>query len=195
MIAGGEPVVAPDLGSVVTDPRSLRAAFGAFATGVTVATVGGRVPHGMTANAFTPVSLSPPLVLLCVRRDARMHDSLAATGTFALSVLAADQERIARHFADRCRPRGRAQFDPVGWVAGGHTGAPLIRGAVAWFECRLWRTYDGGDHSIFVGRLLSAVRQRDPPALLYVDGTFRQLDGAGQVGADGARWPATGAGR
>lgn len=159
----------------MTDPRTLRYAFGAFATGVTVVAVGGPVPHGMTANSFTTVSLDPPLALVCVDRSANMHHALARAGCFAVSVLAHDQEVVARHFADSRRPLGAAQFDSVRWRPGVRTGAPLITGALAHFECALWRCYPGGDHSIFVGRLLSVDRHFGGDALLFSDGRFGQL--------------------
>lgn len=153
----------------------LRRAFGAFATGVTVVTVGGESPHGMTANSFTSVSLDPPLVLVCVGRNAVMHEALTANGHFAVSVLGAHQEAVARHFADRRRPLGQAQFDASKWRPGPRTGAPLIAGAMAHFECELWRSYDGGDHSIFIGNLLSLDRADDQDALLFLHGQFRKL--------------------
>lgn len=162
-------------GGKVTDTALLRRAFATFATGVTVVTVGGRSPHGMTANSFTSVSLDPPLLLVCVDREAVMHRSLIAAQRFAVSVLATHQEGVARHFADRRRPLGAAQFDAVDWVPGEFTGAPLIKGALASFECGLWRAYDGGDHTIFVGNLLSAEKQRDEDAVLFLHGRFRQI--------------------
>jgi flavin reductase (DIM6/NTAB) family NADH-FMN oxidoreductase RutF len=161
----------------VADPDLLRRAFGTFATGVTVVTVGGAIPHGMTANSFASVSLDPPLVLVCVERDAVMHRALLDTGRFGVSVLASDQENVARHFADRRRPFGVKQFDIVDWVPGDHTGSPLIVGAVAHFECRLWRSYEGGDHTIFIGRLLTLQRHAENDALLFICGQFRQVAG------------------
>lgn len=168
-------VAACELEPPALDMQVLRTAFGSFATGVTVVTVGGEMPHGMTANSFTSVSLDPPLVLVCVDRDAKMHEHLARVGTFGVSVLAATHERVARHFADRWRPDGNAQFDPVDWLPGPHTGAPLIGGALAWFECEVWRAYDGGDHTIFLGRLLSVVRPDECPALVFFSGRFQQV--------------------
>ncbi|MFC5183333.1 flavin reductase family protein [Actinomadura harenae] len=156
------------------DAKALRRMFGAFATGVTVLTCGGARPHGMTANSFSSVSLDPPLVLVCVDRDAVMHAALLDTEFFGVSVLAADQEKVARHFADRRRPLGMAQFDAIDWEPGECTGVPLVADALASFECRRWRGYDGGDHTIFVGRLLAASR-RDPDALVFHDGRFRRL--------------------
>lgn len=172
-----------------TDTDLLRRAFGTFATGVTVVTVGGDNPHGMTANSFTSVSLDPPLVLVCIDREAVMHRNLLARGCFGVSVLAADQEKVARQFASRWRPLGIAQFDAVDWRPGRLTGAPLIMGALAHFECGLWRSYDGGDHTIFVGNLLSVefsrgerseasgvgTRQLDTDAVLFFRGRFRQI--------------------
>jgi flavin reductase (DIM6/NTAB) family NADH-FMN oxidoreductase RutF len=168
MTRSSKPIIEP------VDPRLLRRAFGAFATGVTVVTVGGETPHGMTANSFTSVSLDPPLVLVCVGRGAIMHHILSDQGSFGVSVLASDQESVARHFADRWRPLGLAQFGPVDWRPGRLTGAPLVEGALAQFECELWRTYDGGDHTIFVGKLLSLDRTVDQDALLFYQGQFLQ---------------------
>jgi len=160
------------------DSKVLRRTFGTFATGVTVVTVGGANPHGMTANSFTAVSLDPALVLVCVDRDAIMHSSLVDSGTFGVSVLASDQEAVARHFANNHRPLGLAQFDPVDWVPGQRTGAPLITGAVAHYECAVWRSYDGGDHTIFVGSLLSSQRRVDEDVLVFLHGRFHQLEQA-----------------
>jgi flavin reductase (DIM6/NTAB) family NADH-FMN oxidoreductase RutF len=157
------------------DAKALRRVFGTFATGVTVVTVNGANPHGMTANSFTSVSLDPPLLLVCVDREAVMHRSMQARGLFGVSVLAANQEAVARHFADKWRPLGMAQFDAVDWVTGRCTGAPLIKGALAHFECALWQAYDGGDHTIFVGRLLSFTKQPDADALVFYRGRFQRI--------------------
>jgi flavin reductase (DIM6/NTAB) family NADH-FMN oxidoreductase RutF len=158
-------------------PKLLRRAFGTFATGVTVVTVGGGTPHGMTANSFTSVSLDPPLVLVCVDRDAVMHGVLTAAGYLGISVLGTHQEGVARHFANRWRPFGMAQFDCVDWTPGEVTGAPLIDDAVAHFECRVWRTYDGGDHTIFLSSVVSLGWQADGEALVFVNGKFRKAGG------------------
>lgn len=156
------------------DRKQLRGAFGAFPTGVTVVTVGGDAPRGMTANSFTSVSLEPALVLVCVNRDAVMHRRLEEAATFSVSVLNAGQESVARHFADRSRPAGAGQFAAVGWVPGREGDAPLIAGAVAQLECEKWRVYDGGDHTIFLGRVLAAARCPGHEALLFHDGRFRR---------------------
>jgi flavin reductase (DIM6/NTAB) family NADH-FMN oxidoreductase RutF len=159
----------------ISDSALLRRVFATFATGVTVLTVGGEVPHGMTANSFTSVSLDPPLVLVCIGRDAIMHRSLRSARSFAVSVLGSQQEAVARHFANRRRELGKAQFDQVDWRPGPLTGAPLIKDALAHFECAVWRAYDGGDHTIFVGKLLAMRQQQGDDALLFFSGRFRQL--------------------
>lgn len=158
------------------DTKTLRRTFATFATGVTVVTVGGANPHGMTANSFTAVSLDPALVLVCVDRDAIMHASLVDTGTFGVSVLASGQEAVARHFANNHRPLGAAQFDFVECEPGEHCGAPLIVGAAAQYECAVWRCYEGGDHTIFVGSLLSMNRRVDEDVLVFLHGRFHQFD-------------------
>ncbi len=157
----------PDLPGDAESRRALRQVFGTFATGVTVVTVGGERPHGMTANSFTSVSLDPPLVLVCVDRGAVMHGCLDTARFFGISVLAAGHAGLARYFADPRRPVGPDEFAQVTVVAGERTGVPLIAGALAWFECELWRRYDGGDHTIVVGRLLRTDRPAEADALLF----------------------------
>jgi flavin reductase len=161
----------------VIDAKSLRRAFATFATGVTVVTVGGPTPHGMTANSFTSVSIDPPLVLVCIGRDAIMHRQLEEVGHFGVSVLAEHQEGVAKHFANRWRPLGAAQFEAVDWQPGPHTGAPLIAGALTRFECEPWRSYDGGDHTIFLGRILGLDQDgaAGEEALLFFSGGFHRL--------------------
>lgn len=156
------------------DRKQLRGAFGAFPTGVTVVTVGGDVPRGMTANSFTSVSLEPPLVLVCVNRNAVMHRRLEQAAMFSVSVLNTGQESVARHFANRSRPVGAGQFDAVDWVPGRRSDAPLIADAVAQLECEKWQVYDGGDHTVFLGRVLAATRRPGCEALLFHNGRFRQ---------------------
>ena len=158
-----------------SEPAALRDVMSQFGTGVTVLTVGGRHNHGMTANAFTSVSLDPPLVLCCVANTALMHAAMSAEGLFGVSVLAADQEHLAKYFADRRRPSGIGQFHEVDWSPGPRTGAPLLGGALAWLECEVVAAHVGGDHSIFVGRVLSLGRGPTSAGLLFFDGGFHRV--------------------
>ncbi|MFG3407987.1 flavin reductase family protein [Streptomyces sp. NPDC048142] len=157
------------------DRKQLRGAYGTFPTGVTVITVGGNSPRGMTANSFTSVSLSPPLILICVGKDALMHTSLDRSPTFSVSVLHAGQEAVARHFADHSRPVGTGQFDTVAWQPGPKSGAPLITGAITHLECEKKNLYEGGDHTIFLGEVLHAARRPLHEALLFSGGRFHRL--------------------
>lgn len=176
---------------VIHEKGALRRVFGAFATGVTVVTVGGEIAHGMTANSFTAVSLDPPLILVCVGRDALMHDVMEQQPAFAVSILAADQAALARYFADKRRPVGRDQFNAVSWSPGPSSGAPLIDGALAHLECDLEQRHEAGDHTIYVGRVLSLWRRPGDDALLFLNGQFLRTDDSpepvpAQPGATGA---------
>lgn len=156
------------------DTQTMRRVMGRFATGITVVTVGGAKRHGMTANSFTSVSLDPPLVLVCVRRTGHLHAALEETKSFAVSMLAAHQEREARIFADSRRPR-LEEFAAVEVAPGPYSGAPLFADALAWLECELVTIYEGGDHSIFIGQVQTLGRGTAQEALLYFDGCFCRL--------------------
>lgn len=160
----------------ITEEIALRDVMSQFASGITVITAGGEHAHGMTANAFTSVSLDPPLVLCCVARNARIHEAILRARNFGVSVLGADQEDLARYFADRLRPHGPAQFDVIDCLPGPNTGAPLLSGSLAWLECELIRVHHGGDHSIFLGKVLAASRGSGRHALLYFGGGFHQVN-------------------
>ena len=165
------------------DSRTFRDTVGRFATGITIVTteVDGLV-HGMTANAFSSVSLDPLLVLVCVDRKARCHGQLVATERFGINILASDQEDVSNTFARAKDPA--ADFGPVAFERGEH-GTPLLSESLARFECRRWATYDGGDHDIFVGEVLGGEIQRtegDP--LIYYAGAYRQLEASDSDSSD-----------
>jgi flavin reductase (DIM6/NTAB) family NADH-FMN oxidoreductase RutF len=128
----------------------------------------------MTANAFTSVSLEPPLVLVCVDRNAAIYKTVLAAGSFAVSMLSAQQEQVARYFADHSRPRGADEFSSVGWSPGPGTGAPILHGALAWLDCALINSYEGGDHEIFIGSVLASGFGATDDALLFFSGGFHQ---------------------
>jgi flavin reductase (DIM6/NTAB) family NADH-FMN oxidoreductase RutF len=159
------------------DPVRFREVVGRFPTGITVvaAHAGGR-HHGMTANSFTSVSLDPVLVSICVERDARLHDLVLAAGQWGVSVLAADQEWVSRLFAERGRSSGDA-LRSVPYHHGEQTGAVLLDGALATFECRTVAVYDGGDHTILLGEVLGMQLPRpEAGPLVYYRGGYRGLD-------------------
>ncbi|MFH9349568.1 flavin reductase family protein [Kitasatospora sp. NPDC017646] len=159
-------------------PDSFRQTMSRLATGVVVLSVGEPDVHAMTANAFGSVSLDPPLVQCCIAHSAVMHDSLTGARTFGVSILDARQEQIARYFADKARPLGRAQFDGVPWQPGPLTGAPLLPGALAWLECELVGSHTAGDHSLFLGKVLSSATGDGREALLFYGGRFQRVPAA-----------------
>jgi flavin reductase (DIM6/NTAB) family NADH-FMN oxidoreductase RutF len=169
------PVPSPRHVAALSQQTALREVMSQFATGITVLTAGGEHGHGMTANAFSSVSLDPPMVLCCVSRAARMHEAIVSAQAFGVSILAADQREHARYFADWRRPRGLVQFEQVDCVPGPHTGSPLLNGAVAWLECRLTQVYEGGDHSIFLGEVLASSVSDKPDALLFFGGGYHEI--------------------
>jgi flavin reductase (DIM6/NTAB) family NADH-FMN oxidoreductase RutF len=159
----------------------LRGVMGWFATGVTVITAGSEAPMGMTAGSFTSVSLDPPLILVCVNRQAAIHQAVLDRRSFAVSVLSSRQEHVARYFSNHARPRGESEFEFVSWSPGPHTGSPILQGAIAWVECSLADAYYGGDHSIFLGSVLACEQASARDALLSFKGSFRRLEqGQGQ---------------
>ncbi|WP_190125144.1 flavin reductase [Streptomyces amakusaensis] len=146
-----------------------------FATGVIVLSVGGESIHGMTANAFSSVSLAPPSVLCSVAHSAVMHSAITAERRFGVSLLSAEHTELARYFADKRRPLGPAQFSEVDWEPGPLTGAPLIPGALAWLECELSDSLESGDHTVFIGDVLSARVGPEHDGLLFFEGAFRRV--------------------
>lgn len=141
--------------------------LGRFASGITImSTLQGGVAHAMTANAFTSVSLAPPLVLVCVDKSVRMHAAVLEYGLWAVSVLGSGQRALADRFARSGRDL-YSQFDGVPTAPGPKTGCPIVAGALSWLECRTWATYEGGDHTIVVGEVLSLGLGSDDPPLIY----------------------------
>jgi len=143
------------------DQAAFRRAAGQFPGGIVVVTTSGG--HAMTVSAFASVSLEPPLVLFCAEKIARFHDAVLDAGAWAVSILAEDGEKTARWLATRGRPL-EGQLDEVPHHLGRATGAPLLDGAVAALECQTYAVYDGGDHSIIVGRVTAAHGPADRPA-------------------------------
>ncbi|HET7585135.1 MAG TPA: flavin reductase family protein [Gemmatimonadaceae bacterium] len=158
--------------SNAVDSATFRSVLGRFASGVTIVTArdGDGVDHGMTVSAFSSLSLEPPLVLICVERDATMHPVLHAVSAFAVNILSSEQEHLSRAFSERESDR----FEGVGFTRG-LTGAPLLDDALAHLECTLEARHDGGDHTIFVGRV-AAARAGEGRPLLYYRGGYAQLE-------------------
>jgi flavin reductase len=137
------------------DADAFRNAMALFPTGVTVVTSGQEErAEGMTANAIISVSLDPLLFLVSVHKEARLNPRIREEGYYAASILADDQEGLSRLFASPERSSGLPAVRSLG---GGYgvTGAPLAAGALAYIECELEEIYPGGDHDLFLGRVVS----------------------------------------
>jgi flavin reductase (DIM6/NTAB) family NADH-FMN oxidoreductase RutF len=150
-----------------------RQALGAFATGVTVITTRGEDhSYGMTANAFSSVSLDPPLVLVCVISGTTGAEMIERNGAFTVNILAADQEPISRYFAWKDRPRGREAFTEIAHRLGA-TGCPIIDGVAAHLDCRLAAAHEAGDHLIYIGEVQALAIAPDAQPLLFHAGRYR----------------------
>ena len=144
-----------------------RRCLGEFGTGVTVITteVDG-VPYGMTSNSFASVSLDPPLVLWSIRRESTSFAAFEACTHFTVNILADDQVGLSQRFAKS----GPGKFEGVAWHPGAG-GAPVLAGSAATFECRRFRTDDGGDHLIMLGEVSACARHGRQP-LLFSRGRY-----------------------
>jgi flavin reductase len=170
-----------------TGAQALREAMGLFPTGVTVVTTGhGERTEGMTANAVVSVSLDPPLFLVSVHKDARLNQRIREEGYYAVNLLAADQEGLSRLFASPERSSGLPAVNSLGGGYG-QTGAPLAVGSLAAIECELETVYPGGDHDLFLGRVVAVhggdARKRP---LVFHEGSYPTLGDAPRLGGSGA---------
>ncbi|MFJ4539140.1 flavin reductase family protein [Streptomyces tibetensis] len=131
---------------------------------------------GMTATAFMSVSLDPPLVLVSLRAGSRMDELLEERDLWAVSVLSESQRHIAGRFAMKGRVSDRLLFADIPYTRGEYTDAPLVGGALAVLECRTEQRVPAGDHTLVIGRVLTArVPSADGGPLAYFRGRYRQL--------------------
>ena len=153
------------------DPDLFRQILRHFAAGVTVITSlgdDGR-PAGMTATAFSSVSIEPPQVLVCVNAEARTRRAIEDHAGFAVNILSAEQEQLAMRFASKVTDK----FEGIVW-RGGVTGSPLLEGAVAALECRIANAVEAGTHVIYIGEVLGGNVAPGEP-LVYFDAAYRRL--------------------
>jgi flavin reductase (DIM6/NTAB) family NADH-FMN oxidoreductase RutF len=151
----------------VIDPAHFRQLLGRFPTGVTILTVvtADNRPLGMTASSLSSVSLRPPLISVCVEREAEMHDAILRASDFVVNVLSSHQEALARRFADKHEDR----FDGVGYQLTPE-GLILLGGALAHIECHRCAEYPAGDHTIVVGQVTGGTTNKGRPLLYYRGG-------------------------
>jgi flavin reductase (DIM6/NTAB) family NADH-FMN oxidoreductase RutF len=159
---------------VSIDKALFRQVAGSFASGVTVITTGSEGAfHGMTASAFTSLSIDPTLVLICVDRNAVTYGALHEAGKFNVNILAAGQEFLSRTFASKDSPHAHGLVG-IDYKLG-ELGLPVLDGVLAFFECRVTHELDGGDHIIFVGEVDNAGVGEIEDPLLYFRGRYRTV--------------------
>ncbi len=157
------------------DPRKFRDVMSRFATGVTIVTTRtaeGR--HGLTVNAFTSVSLSPPLVLVCIDCSGTSVSYMNKAEVFAVNILAREQQPLADRFADSSLT-SEQRFEGVE-TAAGHTGAPILRGTLGYLDCRIVDRHPAGDHTIFIGEVVDAAVGAETAPLIFHRGRYRELE-------------------
>ena len=146
-----------------------RKVMGRFATGVTIVTTcDGDRRLGITVNAFSSVSLDPPLVLVCIEKTSYLHQVMLRNGFFAVNLLSEDQQELSQCFAGRSEAR-RNFCNALSHTA--VTGAPVLDHSLGWLDCRIVNAYPGGDHSIIVGQV-EALGGGEGHPLLYHRGKY-----------------------
>lgn len=154
------------------DPADFRSALSRFATGVTIVTTvdeeGNR--YGITANSYNSVSLDPPLVLWSLAKSSRSIRAFEKCEAFAIHILSAHQQELAMRFASR------GEIDKFAGLhlRQGHGGVPLFEECAAHFECVTENRFEGGDHLIFLGRVIDFERCDNDP-LIFHDGRFTRV--------------------
>jgi flavin reductase (DIM6/NTAB) family NADH-FMN oxidoreductase RutF len=157
----------------VQPSADLRALMRRFPHGVAVLTVDAQGERlGLTLDSLVSLSLDPPLIGVSISRHAAMHELLRRAGAFAVSVLAEGQDWLAQHFARGVPPI--ALWEGIA-TREGDAGAPLLDGALGWIECRLGDEHPAGDHTFFVGEVLSVELGTPARALVYVESGYRAL--------------------
>jgi len=162
--------------NIALNTNEFRRAMGSFATGVTIITLDldGEI-HGMTANAFASVSLNPLLVLVCVDHQASTHAHLHAKKRFGINVLSHNQRAISEYYARPTRSHEHAEHEAGARFDRTADGTPVLRGALAYLECRLNQEYEAGDHTIFIAEVEDVVVREGEP-LLFFRGQYHQLE-------------------
>lgn len=154
----------------ITDAE-FRAALSRFASGVTVVTTRDAEGslHGLTVSAFCSVSADPPLVLICIAKDTYSHDAFLERRAFVVNILSEDQRNVSEQFALPLEDKF-AGIETQEMMS----GLPSIVGSLAVLDCTIVQNYDGGDHSVLIGRIDEAVSDEGSP-LLYFRGNYREL--------------------
>jgi flavin reductase (DIM6/NTAB) family NADH-FMN oxidoreductase RutF len=149
-----------------------RAALGRFPSGVTVITTidGENRLHGITVSAFCSVSLEPPLILVCIDKEAGSHRAFEQSKAFVVNILREDQQFLSDRFASQMPDK----FENVKYRAGIER-LPVLEDVLVNLECRLVSAHDSGDHTIYIGEIVVATVNDGNP-LVYFRGEYRKLE-------------------
>jgi len=143
------------------DPAQFRQLLGRFATGVTVITANhNNEKHGMTANAFSSVSLNPPLILVSIDKRANMHDIMMQHDSFCVNFLPEHRREWSDWWAGKA-PKDADQFADIPHIDG-TTGSPVLEGCLGYIDCKVWERYPAGDHTLVLGEVQDAEVNQDP---------------------------------
>ncbi len=157
--------------------QAMRETMRLWTCGVTVVTTGNQQERsGMTASSFTSISLEPPLILVCLHKQALTSQLIRETGVFGVSLLGEGQEQLSSQFAGYADlPEGADRFYNTA-IFTEETGVPLLKDAIAWLDCKVYGIQDGATHWIFVGEVLGTGRLPDPVwPLIYHNRAYRQI--------------------
>ena len=153
------------------DDARFKLAMSQFVSGVTVVTTEHEgVLYGMTVASFASLSLHPPLVLVCIEKNVKSHDAIAAAGKFGVSILGQEQAEISGRFASRVEDK----FAGVA-IRNGTLGVRLVEGAICRVVCTVHDRLPGGDHTIYVGEVAAAETTGDGTPLVYFRSGYREL--------------------
>jgi len=153
------------------DPAAFRAVMRRHPSGVTVVTsLREGEPRGITLSAFASVSVNPPMVLICVNREARSYLYISSSLIFCVNLLGTTQRELAERFSGRIKEH---QFDDIAWSTD-VTGAPVLDGTIGHFDCAVEAEHHAGSHSIFIVRVLACATREGAP-LGYYEGEFRDF--------------------
>ncbi len=164
-----DPVPTP-----VADPESLRRAMHEWVAGVTIVTSAHQgIRHGMTVSSFTSISLIPPMILVSLERGARTQQLIALSGIFGVTLLRVEQQALSERFAGRIglesdRFAGLETFHLV-------SPAPLIRGGLAYFDCRVVNAVDAGTSTVYLAEVMAARDMNDGEPLVYTNRSYHTL--------------------
>lgn len=158
------------------DPAQFRQLLGRFATGVTVITTHHNSErHGMTANAFTSVSLDPPLILVSIDKRALMHTIMMENDAFCVNLLPEHRREWSDWWVGKA-PKDADQFADIPYTDG-TTGSPVLEGCLGYIDCKVWERYPGGDHTLVLGEVQDAEVNTDPDIkpLLFFSSKYHKI--------------------